>query len=77
MKLLRIRDRAMTSHDVCTSGSSRVLTVVSLQRLKVEVLIPAPADYVVRSVIEFFLIIVVVGFYATFKHLRSSASLPT
>ena len=34
----------MTSHDACTSGTSRVLTIASLQRLKKEALIPAPAD---------------------------------
>ena len=32
----------MTSHDACTSGTTRVLTVASLQRLKMEALIPAP-----------------------------------
>ena len=44
----------MTSHDACTSGTSRVLTVASLQRLKMEALIPAPADCEVRSVIKVF-----------------------
>ena len=34
----------MTSYDACNSGTSRVLTVASLQRLKMEALIPAPAD---------------------------------
>ena len=34
----------MTSHDACTSGTSRVLTVASLQRLKMEALTPAPTD---------------------------------
>ena len=42
----------MTSHDEFTSGISRVLTVSSLQRLKLEALIPAPADFKVRSVIK-------------------------
>ena len=41
--------RVITSHDECTSGTSRVLTVASLQRLNME----APADYEVRSVIKF------------------------
>ena len=53
MKQLHVRDRVMTSHDACTSGTSRVLTLASLQRLKMEALIPAPADYEVRSVIKF------------------------
>ena len=39
------------SHDACTSGTYRVLIVASLQRLKMEVLIPAPADSEVWSVI--------------------------
>ena len=33
------------SHDECTSVTSRILTVTTLQRLKVEALVPAPADY--------------------------------
>ena len=53
MKRLRVRDRVMTSQDACTSGTSRVLTVASLQRLKIITLIPAPADCEVRSVIKF------------------------
>ena len=53
MKQLRVNDRVMTSHNVCTSGTSRVLTVVSLQRLKMEALILAPADCDVRFVIRF------------------------
>ena len=44
----------MRSHDACTSGTSRVLTVASLQRLKMEALIRAPADCEVLSVIKFF-----------------------
>ena len=43
----------MTSHDACSSETSRVLTVASLQRLKMEALIPAPAHCEVRSVIKF------------------------
>ena len=52
-KRLRVRDRVMTPHDARTSGTSQVLTVASLQRLKMEALIPAPADFEVRSVIKF------------------------
>ena len=44
VKRLRVRDRVMTSHDSCTSEAFRVLTVVALQSLKMEALIPAPAD---------------------------------
>ena len=43
----------MTSHDTCSGGTSRVLTGASLQRLKLEAHIPAPADSEVRSVIKF------------------------
>ena len=43
----------MTSHESCTSGTSRDPKVASLQRLKMEPLIPAPADCEVRSVIMF------------------------
>ena len=43
----------MTLLDARTSGTSRVLTVASLQRLKMEALIPVPADCEVRSVIKF------------------------
>ena len=50
---LRVLDRLMTSHDACTSGTSRVLTVASLQRPKMEAFIPAPANCEVRSVIKF------------------------
>ena len=46
-------DRVMTSHDACTSGTSRVLTVASLKRLNMEALIPAPADCEVPSSIKF------------------------
>ena len=53
MKRLRVRGRLKTSHDACTSGTSRVLTVASLQRLKMDVLIPASADCDMRSVIVF------------------------
>ena len=41
---LTVRDRVMMSHHACISRISRVLTVVSLQRLKMEAFIPAPAD---------------------------------
>ena len=34
----------MTSHDTFTSETSQVVTVASLQQLKMTVLIPAPAD---------------------------------
>ena len=44
----------MSSHDTCISGTSRVLTVASLQRLKMGALIPAPANCEVRSVMKFF-----------------------
>jgi hypothetical protein len=37
----------------CTNGTSCVLTVASLQLLKMEALIPAPADCESRSVIKF------------------------
>ena len=53
MKRLRVRDRVITSHAACTSGNSRVLAVASLQRLKTNALIPAPAGCEVRSVITF------------------------
>ena len=53
MKWLHVHDRVMTSHDACTSGTSRVLTVAWLQRLKMEALIPAPGDCEVESVIKF------------------------
>ena len=42
MKRLSVRDRVMTSHGACISETSRVLT--SLQWLKMEALIPAPAE---------------------------------
>ena len=45
--------RVMTSHNTCTSGTSRVLTEASLQRLTMEALIPAPVDCEVRSMIKF------------------------
>ena len=50
---IRVHDRVMTLHDACTSGTSRVLTEASFQRLKIEALIPAPADYKLLSVIKF------------------------
>ena len=45
----------MTSHDACTSGTFRFLTISLLQRLKMEALIPAPADCEVRSMLWFFI----------------------
>ena len=39
----------MPSQDACTSGTYRVLTVASFQRLMMEALIPAPADCEMRS----------------------------
>ena len=53
VKRLRVCERVMTPHCACTSVTSRVLTVTSLQRFKVEALIPAPADGDVRSVMKF------------------------
>ena len=53
MKRLRALDRVTTLHDVCTSGTSRVLTVASLQRLKMETLIPAPAECELRCVLKY------------------------
>ena len=50
---LRVCDKVMTSQGDCTSGTSRVLTLASLQRLKMEAHTPAPADCEVRSVIKF------------------------
>ena len=52
MKRLRVRDIVMTSHDACTSGTSRFLTVASLQRLRLKALIPAPSDCELLSVIK-------------------------
>ena len=40
----------MTSHEAFIIGTSRVLTVASLQRLTLETLIQVPADREVRSV---------------------------
>ena len=40
----------MTSQHICTSRISQVLTLASLQRLKMEVPIPAPTDCTVRSI---------------------------
>ena len=42
----------MTSHQACISGTYRVLTLASLQRLNLEALIPAPADGEVRTVCD-------------------------
>ena len=47
-----LRDIEM-SHDSCTCGTSRVLTIASLQLLKMKALNPAPEDCEVRSVIKF------------------------
>ena len=43
----------MTSFDACTSGTSRVLTLASLQRLKMEALIPASAECEVWTMRKF------------------------
>ena len=43
----------MMSHDACTSGTFQFLTVASLQRFKIEALIPAPASREMLSVIKF------------------------
>ena len=51
--LLRVRDMSNESHDTCTSGTSQILTVALLQRLKMEAFIPAPADCEIRSMIVF------------------------
>ena len=45
MKRLHVRHRVVMKHDGCTSGTSRVITVESLQRFKMEALIPAPDSY--------------------------------
>ena len=50
--LLRVSNRVMTSHETFTSGTSRILTVASLQRLKMEALNPALADCEVWSMIK-------------------------
>ena len=50
---MHVSDGVMTSHDAFTSGTFRVLTIASLQLLKMEALISAPGDYEVRYVIEF------------------------
>ena len=47
-----VHDKVMTSHDACTIGTSQVLTVQLLQWLKMEAVIPVPADSEVRSVIK-------------------------
>ena len=43
----------MTPYDACTSGISQILTVASLQRLKMEALNLAPSNCEVRSAIIF------------------------
>ena len=52
MKQLHIHDRVLTLHGACTNGTSRVLTVALLQRLKMEAFILAPANCEVWSVIK-------------------------
>ena len=42
MNRLSVRDRVLTSHDACTSRTSRILRVALLQQLKIEAFIPAP-----------------------------------
>ena len=41
--------RVLMSHNACTSGTSRVLTIASLQWLKMEALIPANIDCDLQS----------------------------
>ena len=53
VKQLDVFGRAMTLYDARINGTSGVLTVPSLQRLKVEALIPAPTDCEFRSEIKF------------------------
>ena len=53
MKRLHVHYRIMKSHDTCISRNFLVHTVASLERLKKEALIPAPADYEVGSLIKF------------------------
>ena len=48
----KLRDRVVTSYDACISGTSRVPTVASFQRLKMEALISAPAECEVLSMIK-------------------------
>ncbi|KAJ4426321.1 hypothetical protein ANN_27135 [Periplaneta americana] len=43
----------MSWHGACASGTARVLSVASLHWLKMDVPIPAPAEFEVRSVIKF------------------------
>ncbi|KAJ4443640.1 hypothetical protein ANN_05314 [Periplaneta americana] len=52
-KRLRVRDRVMSWHGTCTSGTSRVLSVASLHWLKMDAPIPAPAECEVWSIIKF------------------------
>ena len=51
---MQVIDRVMTSHNTCSSWTSRVLIVASLQRLKMVALIPTPANCEVRSVMKIF-----------------------
>ena len=50
---LGVSDRYTMSHDAYTSGTSLVLKVASLQRLKTETRIPTLPDCEMRSVIKF------------------------
>ena len=43
----------VTSHDAFSTGTSRVFRVASVQRLKVEALIPAPTNCEMHSVMKF------------------------
>ena len=53
VKQVHVRDRVFKSYDACTTRTSRDLTVASLQRLKMQSLIPAVANCKVRSEIKF------------------------
>ena len=52
MKVLRARDRVIKSHDACTSGTSRVLTLASLQQFKMKAVVSATSDSEVGSTIK-------------------------
>ena len=54
VKRLHVLDRVMTSHDACNSGTSWVLTIASLQRFKMEAVIPAPVGCEVRYMVKFY-----------------------
>ena len=51
----RMADEHVPYYRALISGNFRVLTLVSLQRLKMEALIPAPADVEMRSMIKFWM----------------------